>query len=697
LDGALTGEAERASVARASTTKRSKAAADARAEPAGPDEGRNRIIISGVYPEIDGGLYPAKRVVGEAMVVEADVFTDGHDEISCDLLWRRADADRWHVVEMTPLDNDRWSAQFAVSEQTRYVYTLRGWVDRFKTWVHDLEKRVAADQDVTVDLLIGAEFVEEAAKTAGAPDADRLEAYVRLLRRDAPLEVRVQAALSAELFILMRRHGARPFITTYPRELPVHVDRPRAGFSSWYEVFPRSSSPDPDRPGTLADVAERIVPYVAALGFDVLYLPPIHPIGDTARKGRDNYPVADVGDVGSPWAIGSEAGGHKSVHPDLGTLEDVERLVAACREHGLELALDIAFQCSPDHPYVRAHPEWFKKRPDGTIQYAENPPKKYQDIYPFDFECEDWRALWRELKSVFEFWVEHGVEVFRVDNPHTKPFPFWEWLIAEIHADHPDVIFLSEAFTRPKVMAHLAKIGFTQSYTYFAWRNDAWSLREYFTDLTHMETVEFFRPNAWPNTPDILTEFLQDHGRPAFIQRLLLAATLAANYGIYGPAFELQWNQAVREGSEEYARSEKYEIRHWDLDEPHSLRDLVARVNTVRREHPALQNDRSLHFHTVDNDALLCYSKATPDFSDVILCVMSCDPQWTQSGWVHLDLHDLGLQQGEPFEVHDLLTGARYLWQDSAHYVEINPHVVAGHLLHVRAHPPDERGFPTYR
>jgi starch synthase (maltosyl-transferring) len=658
-------------------------------------EGRTRVVISRVAPEIDAGANPIKRCIGDHVDVEADIFTDGHDEISADLRWRREDEGTWHDEPMEELVNDRWTAAFRVTEQTGYIYTIRAWVDRFKTWAHDLEKRVAADQDVTVDLLIGADLVAEA--RAEGPDMERIAAYERFLRDETrPMRERSQAALAEELAILMRRHGPKHFAADHPRELPVRVERERAGFSSWYEMFPRSASPDPQRVGTLADVEERLT-YVSALGFDVLYLPPIHPIGETARKGRDNYPVAAEGDVGSPWAIGSSDGGHKSVHPDLGTVDDVERLAKRCQDLGIELALDVAFQCSPDHPYVREHPEWFRERPDGTIQYAENPPKKYQDIYPFDFESDDWWGLWQELRSVFEFWIDKGVKVFRVDNPHTKPFPFWEWVIGEIHAEHPDVIFLSEAFTRPKVMAQLAKIGFTQSYTYFAWRNDAWSLREYFTELTHTELAEFFRPNAWPNTPDILTEYLQVHGRPAFIQRLVLAATLAANYGIYGPAFELQENEAVREGSEEYARSEKYEVRHWDLDAPHSLRDLIARINRIRQDHPALQRDRSLHFHPIDNGAMLAYSKATRDRSDVILCVVNTDPQWTQSGWVHLDLDDLGVEQGQPFELHDLITGARYRWQDSANFVELNPQVVPAHVFHVRAHPRDERDFATYR
>ncbi|MGH3442990.1 MAG: maltotransferase domain-containing protein [Nitriliruptorales bacterium] len=662
------------------------------------EEGRNRVVIRGVAPEIDGGDHPAKRAIGEEVVVEASVFTDGHERISADLLWRRAGEDRWHEVEMTPLGSDRWRAAFTVDELARYEYTVTGWVDRFKSWQRDLEKRVAADQDVEVDLLIGADLVEEAAEAASGPDGERLAVYAKTIRGDAPVAERAHVALTADLAILMRRWGPHRFATRYRNELGVDVDPPYARFSSWYELFPRSASPEPGRHGTFRDVEERMLPYVKALGFDVLYLPPIHPIGETARKGRDNCPVAEADDVGSPWAIGSKKGGHKSVHPDLGTVEDFGRLVRVARDQfDIEVALDIAFQCSPDHPYVKEHPEWFRHRPDGTIQYAENPPKKYQDIYPFDFETEDWKALWEELASVVLHWVDRGVRIFRVDNPHTKPFPFWKWLIGEVRDAHPGVIFLAEAFTRPEVMAQLAKLGFNQSYTYFAWRNDAWGLREHFVELTQTDQVEYFRPNAWPNTPDILTEHLQDGGRAAFVQRLVLAATLASNYGIYGPAFELQLHERARTGSEEYRGSEKYEVRDWDLEAPHSLRDLVARINRLRREHPALHQDRTLHFHDVDNPNLLVYSKATQDRRDVVLCIVNTDPQRTQSGWVHLDLHDLGLEEGQQFQVLDLVTGARYRWEGSANYVELNPHVVPGHVFEVHNQVRTEQDHATFR
>ncbi len=665
----------------------------------GIDEGRNRVVIRGVSPEIDAGRHPIKRTPGEPVTVEADVFTDGHDEISCDVLWRSTDQDGWHEEPMVPLVNDRWAGTFDVGGVgSRYRYTIRGWVDRFKTWQHDLHKRVDADQDVSIDLMIGAELVEDAVASAPAgADADRLEAYVKLLRGEASMQERSRAALTDELLELVRRHGERRFITTYPRELEVVVDRERARFSTWYELFPRSASPEPGQHGTIRDVIDHRLDDVEGMGFDVLYLPPVHPIGETARKGRDNVPTAEEGDVGSPWAIGSSDGGHKSVHPQLGTVEDVRDLADACRQRGMDLALDIAFQCSPDHPYVTEHPQWFEHRPDGTIQYAENPPKKYQDIYPFDFETEDWEALWTELKSVFEFWIDVGVRVFRVDNPHTKPFPFWEWVIGEIHAEHPDVIFLAEAFTRPRVMEQLAKLGFDQSYTYFAWRNDKHGLTEYLTELTQTAMVDYYRPNAWPNTPDILTEFLQHGGRGAFVQRLLLAATLTASYGIYGPAFELQEHEAVRPGSEEYAGSEKYQIRDWDLDREDSLHDLIARVNAIRHARPALQFNRRLRFHHVDNDQLLCYSKSMPDHDDVILCVVNLDPHWTQGGWVHLDLAELGVEPGQQFQVHDLITGARYRWQDPANFVELNPEVISGHVFEVLPQDRTEHDFATYR
>ena len=563
-----------------------------------PGEGRNRVIIEGVAPEIDGGRFPIKRIIGDQVVVEADIATDGHDVISCALLYRREVDAEWTEAPMEPLGNDRWRGIFTVREIGRCRYTVRAWVDHFKTWARDLGKRVQAGQDVTVDLLIGAEMVEAASRAANPPYQGWLASFAEGLRAGGAGAT--QQALSAELARLMARHGERRYATTCDRELAVVVDRERARFGAWYELFPRSCAGEPGRHGTFRDVEERL-PYVASMGFDVLYLPPIHPIGRSFRKGRNNSTVAAPEDPGSPWAIGAAEGGHKAVHPQLGTLEDFRRLVQRAREYDLELAMDIAFQCAPDHPYVTEHPEWFRRRPDGTIQYAENPPKKYQDIYPFDFETEQWRELWDELKSVVQFWVDQGVCIFRVDNPHTKPFTFWEWLITAIKRDYPEALFLAEAFTRPKVLYRLAKLGFTQSYNYFAWRNTKWELTQYLTELTQTQVREFFGANLWPNTPDILPEYLQFGGRPAHLARLILAATLGPTYGIYGPAYELCENRPLAPGREEYLDSEKYEIKTWDIDRPDSLRRLIGRVNQIRRDNPAFRANHNLRFHEVDN------------------------------------------------------------------------------------------------
>jgi len=525
-------------------------------------EGRWRTVIEGVKPEIDGGRFAIKRTVNEEVVVEADIFTDGHDALSAVLLYRRESEPQWTEVSMEFLINDRWRGSFRVTELGRYRYTLIGWVDHFKTWRRDLAKKVEAGQDVLVDLLVGARLIEEAGRRASKEEGQILRKWAEDLRADAePQSARIRLALSAEVAALMEKHPDSRFATTYEKELAVVVDREKARFSSWYEMFPRSCISEAGRHGTLKDCEARL-PYIASMGFDVLYFPPIHPIGHTHRKGKNGVPSETPTDPGSPWGIGSQEGGHKAIHPQLGTLKDFRRFFDKAKGHGLEVALDMAFHCSPDHPYVKEHREWFKIRPDGTVQYAENPPKKYQDIYPLDFETEQWQELWEELKRVVLFWIDQGVRIFRVDNPHTKPFPFWEWLIQEVKQDHPDVIFLSEAFTRPKVMYRLTKLGFTHSYTYFAWRNTKVELIQYFTELTQTEVREYFRPNLWPNTPDILTEQLQHGGRPAFMARLVLAATLGASYGIYGPAFELCENRPREAGSEEYLDSEKYEIKH---------------------------------------------------------------------------------------------------------------------------------------
>jgi starch synthase (maltosyl-transferring) len=514
------------------------------------------------------------------------------------------------------------------------------------------------------------------------------------LRTDTEPSVKVQLALDKDLAQLLYRYPSRELITRLDKELPVSVERTRARFSTWYEMFPRSCGKEGNH-GTFKD-CEEALPEVARMGFDVVYFPPIHPIGITKRKGKNNSLEANPEDCGSPWAIGSEAGGHKATHPDLGTVEDFRALVEVAQDLGIEIALDVAFQCSPDHPYVKEHPEWFRHRPDGTVQYAENPPKKYEDIYPFEFESDQARELWMELKSVFEFWIEQGVTIFRVDNPHTKPFAFWEWAIPELRKEHPEVILLSEAFTRPKIMYRLGKLGFSQSYTYFAWRNTKWEISEYFRELTQTEVKEFFRPNAWPNTPDILTEFVQTGGKPAFVIRMILAATLSANYGMYGPAYEMCEAEPREPGSEEYLNSEKYELKSWDVSKAESFRDLIARVNKIRHNSPALQLDHTLQFHPVDNEQLICYSKRSADGADLVIVVVNLDPHHTHSGWVEFPLQEFGIRPDAPYQMHDLLTEERYLWMGHRNYLELNPHVMPAHIFRVRSKVRSEQDFEYY-
>lgn len=648
-----------------------------------PTEGRRRVIIEGVDPEIDAGRFPAKRCVGDLVRVEADMFTDGHDSISGILRYRHTNEQNWRETPVTALVNDRWYGTFRVTELGRYKYTLQAWVDHWLTWRRDLLKRIAADTDTALDYRIGAQLLREASTRATGPDSIWLGQQAQLLESGREKAELREAAIAAPLHEVASKYPDRSYATSYERELELVVDPLRGRFSSWYEFFPRSASAEPGRHGTFADCEARL-PYVAGMGFDILYFPPIHPIGTNFRKGKNNTVNAEPGDVGSPWAIGAAEGGHKSIYTELGSLDDFRRLVKRALDYGIQIALDIAFQAAPDHPYVREHENWFKKRPDGTIQYAENPPKKYQDIYPFDFESDDWNGMWEELKSVFLFWIDQGVRIFRVDNPHTKAFPFWEWCITEIKRDYPDVLFLSEAFTRPKIMYRLAKLGFSWSYTYFPWRTAKGEITEYLNELTKTQVANFFRPNQWPNTPDILTEFLQLGMRSAFTIRYMLAATLGASYGIYGPAFELQESRPVRHGSEEYLDSEKYQIRHWDLDRPDSLRELITLVNRIRRENEALQNDRTIEFHPVDNDQLLCFTKQSFDGSNVVLVVINLDPHYRQSGFVELPLDKFDIAEDRPYQAHDLLTDARYMWNGRRNYVELNPHSIPAHIFLLR-------------
>ena len=657
-------------------------------------DGRMRAIIEAVSPIVDGGRFPIKRVAGEEVIVEADCFADGLRLLACELLHRRAGQKTWNRIAMKALPNDRWRASFNVEALGRYVYTITAWADAFLSWRHDFARRVDAD-DIRVAAQVGADLVDAAAERAKGADKRRLIDWAKSLRVETDIDALQALALDKRLSELAAEYPDRSQATTYPVELKVTVDRERARCSAWYELFPRSCSANAGEHGTFRDCAARL-PYVAAMGFDVVYLPPIHPIGRERRKGRNNTLATASDDVGSPWAIGADEGGHTSLHPQLGTLDDFASLLASARELGLEIALDVAFQCAPDHPWVKSHPQWFKWRPDGSVQYAENPPKKYQDIYPFNFETDDWRSLWQALADVFVYWIDHGVRIFRVDNPHTKPFAFWEWAIERIRSEHVDVIFLAEAFTRPKVMHRLAKLGFTQSYTYFTWRNTKQELTDYFTELSQGPGREYFRPNCWPNTPDILSEYLQVGGRPAFMARAALAATLAANYGIYGPAFELMQHRPREPGSEEYLDSEKYEIRNWDLAHPDSLAEFIGRLNAARRDNPALQRDWSLRFFAVDNDQLICYCKTTGNLDNIIVVVVNLDPAHTQSGWVQLDLGALGIEAATAYQMHDLLTGARYLWNGPRNFVLLDPARVPAHVFRLRRHVHSEHDFDYF-
>jgi starch synthase (maltosyl-transferring) len=658
-------------------------------------DGRSRVIIEAASPEVDGGAFPAKRVVGDVVVAEADIFADGHDLIAAVVLHRPDSETEWREVRMRPLVNDRWTAEFNVEKLGVHRFTIHAWIDHFLTWHRDMQKRVdggASEEELRVQLQIGLGYIRAAAARAGTRDRRKLESFAATLEGDDALDDKIEDAGSEDLLALMWRNAERRFVTKYPRELLIDVDRPRAAYSAWYELFPRSASPEEGSHGTFRDV-EAQLPRIARMGFDVVYLPPIHPIGTTFRKGKNNKVQAEPDDVGSPWAIGGAEGGHKATHPQLGTIDDFERLVMKAKEVGLEVAMDIAFQASPDHPYVKEHPSWFQLRPDGTIQYAENPPKKYQDIYPFHFESDQWQELWAELRDVFAFWIGKGVRIFRVDNPHTKPLPFWEWCIHDLEREWPDLIFLAEAFTRPKIMYRLAKAGFTQSYTYFAWRHTKHELTEYFEEITKPPVSDFFRPNAWPNTPDILTEYLQYGGRAAFVQRFLLAATLAASYGIYGPVYERYVHQAREHGSEEYLDSEKYEVRHWpDTDD--DMTELIAAVNRIRRDNPALQQNATLRFHPTDNEHLLCYSKSAGD--NVVVVVVNLDARNTHAGWIDLDLAALQLEPGRTYQVHDLLSHARHSWHGPRNYVQINPSIVPAHIFRIRRRVRTEKDFEYF-
>lgn len=639
------------------------------------DNGRARVVIENVQPVVDQGRYAAKRTVGETVRVTADIFTDGHDHLRAQLLYKHGSAARWTKLEMVHEVNDEWSAVFPVTEKGDYLFTIQAWVDHLDTWYDGIRKKAAASLDVSLELREGGAMLRKLAGTKTkevAQIADQLEDngnYNKALER----------VLSASFGELVHQHPLIDHPEEYSREEVVHVEDAKANFSTWYELFPRSAAIEGGRHGTFQDVI-RLLPRIASMGFDVLYLPPIHPIGKENRKGKNNSVRSGDGEPGSPWAIGNEEGGHKAIHSELGTLEDYKKLIKEAAGYNIDIAMDVAFQCAPDHPYVKEHPDWFRQRPDGSIQYAENPPKKYQDIYPFNFESDDWQRLWEELKSVFFYWIDQGVRIFRVDNPHTKPFRFWEWVIGEVNSKYEDIIFLSEAFTKPKVMSALAKIGFTQSYTYFTWRVNRHELTEYMNEIVNGPMRNYFRPNFWPNTPDILPYHLQHQGENVFIIRLALAATLSSNYGIYGPPYEFCENQPV-EGKEEYLNSEKYEIKKYEWKQTNRMTDIITILNKARKTHPALQSTWNLRFLNIENTNLLAYVKATDDLESIMLIVVNLDPYARQSGYVQLPMDTLRLEWPLNVKLHDLVSDEHYTWTQEWNYVELDPSIMPFHLF----------------
>ena len=642
------------------------------------------VVIENVSPVVDGGRLPLKRVVGEELTVEADVFKDGHDITAAVLKWRRAGAKNpWRETPMQFLANDRWRANCRFLANGLHEFAVEAWQDTFLSWQHEFDKKYQAGiADLATEIEEGARLADGAsARAKKSPvDAARLRDLAVAIRGGAPADVD-RLAHDRELIVLMEIYGDRAASTELVPAVPVFVDRPGARFAAWYEFFPRCAQGKPDATSTFRDCLDRIDD-AAAMGFDVIYFPPIHPIGFTKRKGRNNSTTSEPGEPGSPYAIGGPAGGHKMVEPTLGTLKDFDWLMKKVRAKGMEIALDFAINCSPDHPYVRDHPDWFFQRPDGSIKYAENPPKRYEDIYPLNFHCEDWRSLWAEMKSIILFWCSKGVRIFRVDNPHTKPVAFWGWLIEGVQTEYPDAIFLSEAFTKPKMMKALAKAGFTQSYSYFTWRNTKAEIIEYFTELTQTEMKEYYRANLFPNTPDILPFFLQSGGRPAFMIRATLAATLSSVYGIYS-GFELCENAALS-GREEYDDSEKYQFKGRDWNAPGNIKEHLTHLNRIRRENRALHFYDNLRFLPSDNDQILFYMKSTPAMDNIVLVAINVDPHNGHSGFVEVPFEEFGyLERGDTYTVRDLLTGERFDWRGRRNYVSLDPQSRPAHVFRI--------------
>lgn len=642
-------------------------------------DGKSRVVIEKVSPEIDGGRFYSKAVLGDSVVVEADIFGDGHDITQAILCYRHEKQKNFREVHFSLPENDRCAASFIADTKGLYICSIKAWVDHTLTWHHGIKRKIAAGEQVAVELAEGAQLLTQMIEQASKADAKQLKLLAELFLNKKKYDAACLAASEDAIHHYAYKYPLFAAITTYPVELNIYVDRPRAGFSTWYELFPRSTSSKEHTHGTFNDVI-KLLPRLNEMGFDVLYLPPVHPIGDSYRKGKNNNPKAGSGEPGSPWAIGNADGGHKAILKDLGTLGEFKKLVNEADKYGIEIAMDYALQCAPEHPYVKEHPQWFKWRSDGTVQYAENPPKKYQDVLPIHFETDDWKNLWIELKGILQYWIKQGVKIFRVDNPHTKPFIFWEWIINEIKKEHPDVLFLSEAFTRPKVMQQLAKVGFSQSYTYYTWRTSKAELIEYMTTLTQTEIKNYFRPNFWPNTPDILPYNLQSGLEAVFFTRFFLAATLSSNYGFYGPVFEFMVHDALP-GKEEYYNSEKYEISKWDWSKKTRFTELISKVNQARSTNKALQSTNNIQFCDIANDQLLSYFKQSVGGDNQLLFVVNLDPYHKQDGWVKVPLKEAGLLADQEFTVHDVLTGSQYVWKGEWNYVALDPHVLPFHLF----------------
>ncbi|TAE18281.1 MAG: alpha-1,4-glucan--maltose-1-phosphate maltosyltransferase [Bacteroidetes bacterium] len=649
---------------------------------------QNRVIIENVTPEIDGGKYPAKRVVGQYVDIKAYVFADGHDVLGADVCYRHESEKNWQttrLTELAELKSDIWVGRFLVEKQGYYYYKVRGWVDHALNWQHGIEKKVKDGQRVHVELWDGVQYIarlqknKEANTVHKAYFAKLIDLFESAKEDETKYTEAVKEALSTTLHHIFEQYPFQQFVTEYDNSLSVYVDRKTALFSALYEFFPRSASQEAGKHGTFKD-CERLLPRVADMGFDTLYFPPVHPIGVAHRKGKNNATTAQAGDVGSPWAIGGKEGGHKDIHPELGTLEDFKSLIKTAESYGIEVAMDYALQCSPDHPYVTEHPAWFKWRPDGTVQYAENPPKKYQDILPIYFETEDWKALWDELLSILLYWCEVGIKVFRVDNPHTKAFVFWEWAIAEVKKKYPDTLFLSEAFTRPKVTHKLAKAGFTQAYTYYTWRNSKQELIQYMTELTQGAEKDFFRPNFWPNTPDINPYILQGGNEALMLIRYFMAATLSSNYGVYGPVYEFNVHAAVP-GKEEYLDSEKYDVKLWDWNKQTKISVLMKLVNKARRENSALQETNNFVNCPIQDEQLFAYYKGSQDGKNHVICAVNLDPYNRRGGTLQVPIHLMNIAQHETYVVHDILTGNSYHWRGEYNFVELDPYFLPFHLF----------------